>query len=169
MTGNIWWIGPVVLVLLRMLYAEARSTRSSIKASARVFRAATGVLILFAFGIAGFVVLIVKSLSHEESWIIGLGALLTIFLCLSWPSTITMDTAGIERHVWWKPRLRILWDSVVELERGAGGDWTVYGADGKTIAFSRYHADPERFEAEVLKRAKIERSINRGSPTTIGR
>ncbi len=168
MTGNTWWIGPVVLVLLRLLYAEARTTRASTKAETLIFRAAPGVMALFAFGIAVFVILIIKSLGHEETWVIAGCALLTILGCLGWPSTITIDSASIARHVWWKPTRRIPWDAVVELERGAGGDWTVYGSDGSTIAFSRYHSDAQRFEAEVLKRAKLNRTKSRTSPTTLG-
>ena len=168
MTSNIWWIGPVVLVLLRLLYAEARNTRASVRGEALVFRAARGVLILFTFGIAVFLVLLVRSIGHEDTWIILLGVALTIFLCFAWPRTITMDSNAIAARVWWRPAARIPWNAVVELERGAGGDWTVYGDDGRTIAFSRYHADAQRFEAEVLKRAKLRGPKSRSSPTTLG-
>lgn len=167
MTGNIWWIGPVVVVLLRVLYAEARTSRASGKNGDLIFRAAPGVLILFTFGIAVLTFLLVRSLGKEETWIIVSGAVLTILLCLAWPSTIVTNTTGIARYLWWKPTINIPWDAVVELERSAGGDWTVCGKDDKTIVFSRYHADPSRFEAEVLKRAKLSCSKDRSSPTTL--
>jgi hypothetical protein len=157
MSSNIWWIGPIILVLLRLFYAEARNARASGNGDSIAFRGAPGVLILFSFGIAVFVALIVKSLGHEPLWVIVSAILLTILICLAWPSTIRINSMGVERHVWWRPTLRIPWDAVADLQRGAAGDYTLYGATGQTISFTRYHTDPERFENEVLKRANLRR------------
>jgi hypothetical protein len=167
MTGNVWWIGPVVLVLLRLLYAEARTTTVSSRGSGLVFRAATGVLVLLGFGIVLFLILIVKSIGHEEWWVIGMATTLAILLCFAWPGTITIDGSGVAKHVWWKRTVEIPWGGVTQLEHSAGGDWVVYGSDGTTITFSRYHTDPHRFESEVLRRANLGSTTTQHSRTTI--
>ena len=123
--------------------------------------------LLLAFGISAFCILIVKSVGHEETWIVAGGTLLTLFACFSWPSTITIDAGGITSNVWWKPKVIIPWNAVADLEKGAGGDWTIYASGGKTLSFSRYHVDPQRFEAEVLKRANIGRPREKSEPTTL--
>lgn len=167
MSGNVWWIGPIILVLLRLLYAEARTTVVSSRGSGLVFRAATGLLVLLTFGIVVFVILIVKSIGHEEWWVIGMAAALAILLCFAWPGTVTIDGSGVAKHVWWRRTVEIPWSAVTQLEHSSGGDWIVYGSDGTTITFSRYHADPHRFETEVLRRAHLGSSKSRHSPTTI--
>lgn len=167
MSGNIWWIGPIVLVLMRLLYVEGLHSKASTKGSATIFRAGVGLPFLTALGISTFVVLIITSLGREEGWVIAGASLLTVLLALGWPSTIVLDEIGVSRHLWWKPAVTIPWGSVVELDRGAVGDWTVYGSDGKTISFTRYHRDAGRFEAEVRRRANINRSKHQNSPTTL--
>ena len=167
MNSNIWWIGPVILVLLRLLYTEARNTAVSTRGSVLIFRAASGVLVLFVFGIGTFVVLIIRSIGHEEWWVIAGSSALVILLCLAWPGTIMIDGSGVAKCVWWKRRVAIPWNKVTQLERSAGGDWVVYGAEGTTISFSRYHNDPNRFETEVLRRTNLGASKMRNSHTPI--
>jgi hypothetical protein len=167
MTGNIWWIGPVVIVLLRLLYAEALSTKVADSGSVLVFRFAMVARLLFGFGIVALFVLLIRSIGHEELWLIATGSGLLVFLCLAWPSTITVDSCGVTRYLWWKPKRHIPWEAVVNLEKTSGGDWQVYGADGSIIPFSRYHSDPVRFEEEVLRRTKLRMITNANSPTTL--
>jgi hypothetical protein len=155
MSGNIWWIGPIVLVLLRLLYAEARNEKAFMKGEVLVFRAAVGVRALFAFGIIFFLVLLIRNIGREETWILIVGGITEILICFAWPSTITIESNAIARRLWWKPALSIPWPEVVHLERSKGGDWIVYSVDGKTIEFSRYHTDPCRFETEVNRRARF--------------
>ena len=167
MTGNMYWIGPTVIVLLRLLYAEAFSTKVSDLRSVLVFRFPIVARLLTGFGITALFVLLVRSIGHEELWVSASGAGLLILLCLGWPSTITIDSTGVTRHLWWKPKRYIPWDAVVDLEKNSAGDFWVYGSNGECIAYSRYHADPGRFKEEVLRRAKLRTVTDLSSPTTL--
>jgi len=167
MESNIWWSGPIVLVLLRVLYAEARSSRASSAGDALVFRPALGVRLLLGVVIVGFFVGTVVSIGREELWILIGSAVLVIVMCFAWPSTITVGSDGILGQYWWRPSTRIPWTAVTGIEKRAGGELNVYGRNGETIAFSRYHVDPRRFQAEVLRRANLEDVIDASSTPSI--
>lgn len=167
MAGNIWWIGPVVLVASRLLYGQARASRASNSGSELSFRATPAVRIILGFAISVSFVVLVKSIGHEEPWVIALGTALFVLLCLGWPSTITVDQYRLTRQIWWKRKSAIDWDSVADLERGPDGDVTVYGANGNVINFSRYHTDPDRFEAEVLRHSKLRQPSHPDSSPSI--
>jgi hypothetical protein len=164
MTSNIWWIGPVVLVLLRVLYAEARSSRATRAGDVLVFRPALGVRLLLGVVIVGFFVGIVLSIGREELWILIGSAMLVVAMCFAWPSTITVGGDEILRQSWWRPNTRICWTAVTGVEKRAGGEIYVYGSDGQNVTFSRYHVDPRRFEREVIARAHLQGSIDASGP-----
>jgi hypothetical protein len=164
MTSNIWWIGPVVLVLLRVLYAEARSSRATRAGDALVFRPALGVRLLLGVAILGFFVGIVLSIGREELWILIGSAILVVAMCFAWPSTFTVGGDEILRQSWWRPNARIPWTAVTGVEKRAGGEIYVYGSAGQSVTFSRYHVDPRRFEREVIARAHLKGSNDASGP-----
>jgi hypothetical protein len=86
---------------------------------------------------------------------------------LGWPSTNTIDSLGVTRHLWWRPKRLIAWKEIACLEKNRGGDFKLYGSDGKTIDFTRYHGDPQLFESEVLKRAKIKNTTEASAPSML--
>lgn len=157
MNSNVSWLGPLILIVGRLLYVEAQNTRASVKGDTLVFRASWGVLTSFVAGIGIFSVLSITRLGKEETWLIVSGIVVVILFALGWPSTIMIDSGSIVARVWWRRAARIPWSEVVDLQRGAGGDYTVYGREGTTITFSRFHVDPKRFESEVLKRSGLSR------------
>jgi hypothetical protein len=152
-----WSNGPVVIILLRVLYIEAISERASRQQGALVFRVALGARILYVVGISAFLATYVYSVFvlHEGTWVYVVGAICITALCFGWPVTITVTDEAIYRRVWWRRRLRIPWDHVVGLEKAPGNEWCVYGKNGEIITFSCYHVDPSGFEGEVLKRANL--------------
>lgn len=169
MDSNIWWSGPVVLIVLRLLYAEAVFGRAQDTGGALRFSAAAGVRIALGTGITGIVVASIVSAGREESWVIVGATALMLFLCFMWPTTITLNNSDLRQHSWWRRTVRIGWTDVTGIERRAGGELSVFGRNGETIAFSRYHVDPRRFEAEVLKRANLEGVIDASRPPTMRR
>lgn len=169
MTGHIWFIGPAVIVGSRLLYVMAKVSRASRSGFILFFRAPLGLRILFGFSISALSFFLIKSIGHEELWIIALGTAMVVFLCLGWPSTITVDQSGVTSQVWWRRKSRIGWGDVVDLEKNAGGDMKVYSSTGSVINFTRYHADPDRFEAEVLRRAKLRRPSMANAPLSINK
>jgi hypothetical protein len=166
-TSNMWWIGPLVLILLRVLYTEARLARATVKADAIFFRAALGVRILMGSGIVGFLILIRKSVGHEETWLLIAGSILVILMCFVWPATIVIENDALRRHLWWKRIMAIPWNEVSAIEKNKGGDLRVFGNNGQCITFTRYHVDPFRFEIEVKRRAGLDRTLDTGALPSI--
>jgi hypothetical protein len=167
MSSNVWWIGPVVLVLLRVLYAEARSSHAGITGDALVFRPALGVRLLLGIAILGFFLGIILSIGREETWILVGSAMLVVLMCFAWPSTITVGKDGIRLRSWWRPSTRIPWTTVTGIEKRTGGEIYVYGSEGDSVTFSRYHVDPRSFEREVVARAHLQGSIDASRPPTL--
>ncbi len=168
MSGNSWWISGIVVIALRILALEAAQAKSSRVGNTIVFRAARGFRSILAIGIPVLLYLAVRAVGNEETWLIVVGVVLTLCCLFAWPVTITVDEACVARHLWWRRALRIPWESVVTLEKGAAGDLTVYAADGRRIEFSGMHVDPGRFQAEVLKRAKLDAPTDKSAPATLG-
>jgi hypothetical protein len=109
MTSDMWWIGPTVIVLIRLLYAEAMSAKALVSGEVLIFRVAIAGRLLALFAITALFILLIRSIGHEELWVLAGGAGLLILLCLTWPSTITIDSFGVTRHLWWKPKRTIRW------------------------------------------------------------
>jgi hypothetical protein len=166
-TSNIWWIGPLMLTLLRLLYWEARLTHANRQGTTLIFRGAKTLRLLFGLGIIGFSVLIMLSIGHEEKWIRAGSTGFVIAWCFGWPPTITTNENGLHRHVWWKPAITIPWADVSAIERNVGGDLQVFGKNGECIRFTRYHIDPFRFEDEVKRRAHSASTLDSSAPPSL--
>src|SRR5258708_1642837 len=111
-TSNTWWIGPLVLTLLRLLDTEARLSHATARSGALVFRVGLALRLLFLVGIVGFSLGALVSIGREETWLLAMGATLVILACFAWPVTITLDDTQIRRTVWWKPTTTIPWNQV---------------------------------------------------------
>jgi hypothetical protein len=162
-----WWMGPVVIFASRLLYMTARDSRASRSGSVLFFRVSLALRILFGFAISVLCYYFIKDFNHEQGWLIALAAVVIILLCLAWPGTITVDPAGVSSQVWWRGRRTMPWEAGVGLDKDAEGNMEVIRSDGRSIGFSRYHVDPGRFEAEVLRRAKLRRPSKPGVPLSI--
>ena len=162
-----WWIGPLVAVLLRFSYVEAISTRVDSRGDRLVFRGTAGFRILLVTGTLGLLSVLVASKGREETWLYVVAGLFVGAFMFSWPPTITINQDAIRRDVWWRPAFRIPWNEVVGIERQVGGGWRVYAKSGQTITFSSIHVDPHRFRQEVLARARLTSVADEGAPTSL--
>jgi hypothetical protein len=167
MDSNIWWSGPLALFALRFLYVEAVFARAEAKGNALVFRVAGGLRLLFGAGVIGTTVGIILSLGRESVWVIVGSAGILAAMCFYWPTVIVITGERITHNSWWGRSIRIGWPDVTGIERRAGGELNVFGRNGEMIAFKRYHVDPRRFEAEVLKRANLNSVIDASGPPTM--
>jgi hypothetical protein len=165
--SNAWWIGPLVLTLLRLLYAEARLTHAAAKDGALVFRAGMGMRVLLGVGILGFSVGTLASIGHEETWLLVASTGIVIALCVAWPATVVIAEDGVRRHVWWRRTAALPWKEVSGIERNAGGDIQVFGKSGQCITFTRFHIDPLRFQEEVKRRARLQNVIDASAPPSL--
>jgi hypothetical protein len=165
--SNIWWLGPLGLTVLRLLYFEARLSRARSKGGLLVFSASIGVRLLFGVGVVGFATLTVLGIGHEEAWLLGASTAIVVCLCFAWPVTITLGPDGIAREAWWRSRLIIPWSAVTGIERASGGEIEVFGKQGQNITFTRFHIDPPRFQSEVMRRANLKDVIETSGPTTL--
>ena|SRR5690349_13901720 len=165
--SNIWWLGPLGLTVLRLLYVEARLTHVRTKDNLLVFSAGLGIRLLLGAGIIGFSALTVSSIGREETWLLVTMAIIIVAVCFAWPATITIGEASIQRHVWWRPTLAIPWNEVSGIEKNAGDDIQVFGDHGQCITFTRFHVDPVGFQDEVMRRAKLKTVIDASAPPSL--
>ena len=165
--SNIWWLGPLGLTVLRLLFVEARLTHVRAKGNLLVFSTGLGIRLLFGAGIIGFSALTVSNVGREETWLLAAMAMIVVAVCFAWPTTITVGEAGIQRHVWWRPMLTIPWDQVSGIEKTRGDDIHVFGDHGQCINFTRFHVDPVGFQDEVLRRAKLKGVSNASDPPSL--
>jgi hypothetical protein len=162
-----WWKGPLIAATLSFFYGQAKISRASRSGSALLFRVSLLLQIFFGVGISTLVIVFVVDKEPRELWLNALGMAIILAMCLGWPSTITVDQSGVTSKVWWRRKAKISWDTIVDLEKNVAGDMKIYGSDGTIIGFSRYHVDPDRFEAEILRRAKLRRSTRADAPVSI--
>lgn len=167
MKSNTWWIGPLVLVVFRVLLVEAGLSRAKLVNGTMIFRGALSLRIMFLAGIIGFTVAILASLGSEEPWILIVASSFVLLWCFSWLPTITIAADAIRRVLWWRPTVVIPWQDVTALEECKGGELAVFGRNGQCIVFNRYHVDPSAFRREVLKRAKLDRTMDGSAPPTL--
>jgi len=165
--SKIWWIGPLVLILIRVLSLEVALAHAQAKERALVFRTGFGLRLLIGVGVAIFSVQIVKSYGKESGWVIGMGVAIVGLTLLGWPSTLTVDTTAVTQHRWYRRPTRIPWDEVTAILRNKVGDMQVLGKSGRSITFTRYHVDPARFQNEVMRRGRIDTVIDPSAPPSL--
>ena len=68
--SNVWWLGPLGLTVLRILYVEARLTQARVKGDLLVFPAGLGMRLLFGVGIVGFSALVASRIGQEAAWLV---------------------------------------------------------------------------------------------------
>jgi len=142
--------------MLRMLAVEARAAHARMKGRA-IFPVMSVYRWIGGFGLAPLIAIGIRDFASSEPGLrVGwLGTVL--FISLSWPATFICDASGIVQRFWWRPAISIPWNDIVELESTKAGDLNLYGAGGQRLCFTRFHSDPGRFQAEVMRRAKLRR------------
>lgn len=163
---NMWWAGPLMLVLVRMLSVEGRLAHAEVKQNLLVFRGARGMRLILAGEIIGFLYLIATGYRSEPGSAAGLAGIV-ILSCFAWPATITVSDAGIEKRRWWRSTIKIAWSDVCGIQRSASGDLGVFSKNGEGMDFSRYQVDPGRFQEEVMRRAKLDKFIDASAPPSL--
>jgi hypothetical protein len=166
-TSNIWWIGPLVLTVLRLLYVEARLSHAASDGGVLIFRSSLGLRLLLLVGIVGFSAGTLLSIGKEETWLLVIGAMLGMAACFVWPATIILDGSAIRSKVWWRSSTALPWNQVSAIEKNMGGDLQVFGTQGQHITFTRFHVDPDRFQEEVTRRAGLSGVTKAGGPPSL--
>jgi hypothetical protein len=148
--------------LLALLLSWFRALASEAHAKQRgdrlIFPVVIPAKIFFALSAAifgsGAVVLSVAS--GHSVWVrLGL-IILAIWLFSYWPWTVVLDRDGIFKRNYFGVKSMIPWSQVARLVyRERYEDYVAVGHEGAIIWFSSFHADPARFEAEVLKNSQL--------------
>jgi hypothetical protein len=92
---------------------------------------------------------------HEKQWdlltVILLG-LYAIGFLVSFPASIIVSGEGLEQVYWFRPRKRIGWSEIVEIEFGPKDRLvTVTGSNGTKIVHTRFLADRARLLQEIRR------------------
>jgi hypothetical protein len=146
---------------------EARLSHARRTGSLLVFPGVLAMRMMFACGIVGFSIGIFLSVGHEETWVLILGVVFVLGWCFSWPATISLGPDGLRRHLWWRKAVFIPWADVSGIQKNKGEDSEVFGRSGQSISFTRFHTDPFRFETEVKRRAKLDKTLDPSMPPSI--
>jgi len=152
---------------MRLVIAQARISRENRKGNATVFGAAPVFRWIVSIGLTVIIVLMLHAIAREPTWVLAGGAVLVVFVCFAWPGTFICADSGLIYSVWWRRSVFIPWREVAQVERTQGGDLNVYAAGGQQLCFTRFHIAPQRFEAEVLRRAQLPQAISSLSPTSL--
>jgi hypothetical protein len=139
-----------------ILQLEARLEGARRAGGKHIFRfgLAFRLLIIGAAGTIGYYAY--RDWTKETWWIDFFGTILILVFLLSWPPTVLTSDKGIEYHVWWKPRVFIPWDQVLDAEINHGGDMKIVGTEG-SVSISRFQIDAHGFQEEVLSRSKVKK------------
>ena len=157
----------MIAIVLRMLAVEARAAHARMKGRAIVFPVTAVYTWIGGFGLAALIAIGIRDFASSELWLrVGWGGMV-LFISLSWPATFICDASGIVQRFWWRPAISIPWNDIVQLESTKGGDLNVYGAGGQRLCFTRFHSAPDRFQAEVVRRAKLRRVIEASDATSM--
>lgn len=165
--SNVWWLGPLGLTVLRILYVEARVSQARTRGNLLLFPAGLGIRFLFGGGIIGFSALVVSSIGQEATWLLVTMTMVILALCFAWPATITIGEDGIRQHTWWRPMRMIHWTDVTGIQKEVSGDIEVFCKQGKSLTFSRFYVDPLRFQDEVKRRAVLKGVIDASNPPSL--
>jgi hypothetical protein len=166
MSSDIWWMGPLVIVLLRMLSVEGRLAHEKAKKNLLVFPGSRGMRLILGGEIIGFLYLIATGYRSDPGSAAG-AAGFVVLSCFAWPATITISDAGIEKRRWWRKTIKIAWSDVCGIQRNASGDLGVFSKNGEGMDFSRYQVDPFRFQEEVMRRGKLDKVIDASAPPSL--
>ena len=151
-----WWLYPAVASGIGIFQLEARLSHAAWKNRKLIFRFPL-LLRLGILGVPGLLIyLLYRDWPTEEWWVNLLGIAMTLWFLLSWPPTVVISNDGIERQVWWKRKVFIPWDQVVDAEVNQNGDMEIIGQEA-SISCSSFQNDPEQFRKEVISRSKVKK------------
>ncbi len=169
MHADYWPKGAIILLILRLVLVEASTERAKRRGTSTVFRGSPH-RAEYAIRRARrfFAWTMLTDWKGENFWVLAGGCLFVCLFLVAWPSTISLSDAGVKKSWWWGRRIVIPWEEVTAIERSAGGDLAVFGASGRRVTLSRYHAAPAVFEFEVKRRAHLKETMDASAPLTLG-
>lgn len=166
-SSNIWWIGPLVLVFIRVVISNARLSKAERDGNALVFRVAPMFRYTASLGLLLLALLTIRAVGKEETWVVVAGFTTVLLIALVWPPTFVCTPTALIRSFWWRPKTALPWNEVAQIERTKGGDLNIYDIRGSYLSFTRFHVDVFRFESEVLRRSNIKPSVESSEPVSI--
>ncbi|MGO9095700.1 MAG: hypothetical protein ACLQGV_10795 [Bryobacteraceae bacterium] len=154
--SNQWWIAPLALAVLRLLYFEAAAERARMKGRGLVFPASIPIRATFLFLVLASALGACLSYA-DDPWIAAICCLFLVGGAAWWPATIIISNESIAQRFWWGRTKAIPWKEVTGADRDAHERIIVHGGNGTDIQFSTYHVDRHRFEVQLQQRAGIKR------------
>jgi hypothetical protein len=158
--SNVWWIGPLVLVLIRVVVGQARKAMAIRQCDSVVFGVAPLFRWLGGFFLVAMCLLFVRDFRHEESWVLVTGAVGVGLFCLAWPASFICSGTGLVKHIWWRRAISLPWSEVVQLEETQGGDLNVYGGKRRVLLLYPF---PRRSSAISRRSIETRKSQRRRS------
>jgi len=154
MNSEFWARTAVTCGIGFVLKMEVSLVHAAWKQGKLLFRFGLFFRFLLVFGIGVISYYGYRDWAISEWWLqSGVIGFILWFLFI-WPPVVALSEKGIERRVWWRPKVFIPWDEVVDCEITEDGDMTIIGAE-RSIFCGRFQTGPIRFQYEVTHRSKV--------------
>jgi len=149
-----YWLMPLVFAGLAALRLIALSSKARASGGNIEFSGTLPHRLLILFGSSGAFAVLITTWRTSHMWEHIALLLIAIGIAAGWPPSVRIDDHAISEKWWWKGRVSITWSEVSSVEENGGGEYQVYGEEGRSIRFSRYLVDSQRFREEIRRRAK---------------
>jgi|SRR5882724_6353417 len=160
MSGHTSYIpsGLLVYLFVSSMLNKAKSSRVKESGSVMIFDATLFTKTVIALGAIGFSISSVYLALTTPNAALGVSVFsgLAVICTIAFPSTIVMTKEGVQEHQWWRKSIILNWKDIQKIEYHKGPSTTVLlGLNGRKIAHSGFHRDPETFQSECLKHTHL--------------
>jgi hypothetical protein len=160
MSGHTGYIpsGLLVYLFVSSMLNKAKSSRVKKSGPIMIFDATLFTKAVIALGATGFSIAAVYLVLTTPGAALGVYVFsgLAVVCSVAFPSTISITKEGVQEHQWWGKSIILNWRDIQKIEYHKGPSTTVlFGSDGRKIAHSGFHRDPETFQNECLKHTHL--------------
>jgi hypothetical protein len=158
MSTQIWFVIPLVLILLYVLKTSGRHQVALRRGSSLVFGPSREVTLVVIAGVGLGAALIAGPILQTGNIdiltsMIG-GAMIIAGLMLLPPVVVLCDE-GVEAKWWWGKKIRLHWSSIAAASHDrARHETLIHGRSGTVLRHTQYHVDAARFQTEIARHVK---------------
>jgi hypothetical protein len=150
--------GLLVYFFVSSMLNKAKSSRVKKSGPIMIFDATLFTKAVVALGAIGFSIGSVYLVLTTPSAALGVYVFsgLAVMCSIAFPSTISITKEGVQENRWWGKSIILNWRDIQKIEYHKGPSTTVLvGPDGRKIAHSGFHRDPDTFQSECLKHTHL--------------
>jgi hypothetical protein len=156
---------PLVFAGIASIRVIALGSKVRVDGDRLTFNASWLHRLIILLGSAGALAVLLWTWTSSATWERAALAISALGIACGLPPSIVLDSGAIKSRVWWRPPVAIPWNQVSSIEENGAGEYEVYG-QGKSLTFSRFLIDPQRFKSEVAARTHL-KTTNNSDPVRV--